>query len=178
MALTQKQRKFVEEYLTCWCGAEAARRAGYSARGHSAWTLGCRQLKRDDVQALIRQRIAEKAMTADEVLLRLAEQARGEQAAYLRDNGTVDLERLLADGKGHLVKGTKWTQRGDLVVEFYDAQRALELLGRHLGLLKDQVEHSGEVGIFDLTEWERQRAERRTELDALDDVDGYAVTDK
>lgn len=139
MALTQKQRKFVEEYLVCWCGAEAARRAGYSARGHSAWTLGCRQLKRDDVQALIRQRITEKAMTADEVLSRLAEQARGEQAAYLRADGTVDLERLLADGKGHLVKATKWTQRGDLVVEFYDAQAALVQLGRHLALFTDNV---------------------------------------
>lgn len=146
MALSQKQRKFVEEYLICWCGAEAARRAGYSARGHSAWTNGYRQLKSDDVQALIRQRIAEKAMAADEVLLRLAEQARGEQEAYLREDGTVDLGRLLADGKGHLVKATKWDRMGNLLIEFYDAQAALALLGRHLGLLKDQVEHSGPNG--------------------------------
>lgn len=146
MALTPQRRRFVEEYLACWCAAEAARRAGYSARGHSAGTLGYRQLKRDDVQALIRQRIAEKAMTADEVLLRLAEQARGEQAEYLRGDGTVDLERLLADGKGHLVKGTKWTQRGDLVVEFHDGQRALELIGRHLALFVDRQELAGPGG--------------------------------
>lgn len=29
MGLTHKRRVFIEEYLTCWNGAEAARRAGY-----------------------------------------------------------------------------------------------------------------------------------------------------
>ena len=144
MALTRQRRKFVEEYLACWCGAEAARRAGYSAR--TAGVLACRMLKDPDIAALIQARIAEKTMTADEALLRLAEQARGEQAAYLRADGTVDLERLLADRKGHLIKGMKWTQRGDLVVEFYDAQRALELIGRRLGLFVDRQELSGPGG--------------------------------
>ncbi len=144
MALTRQRRKFVEEYLACWCGAEAARRAGYSAR--TAGVLACRMLKDPDVAALIQARITEKTMAADEVLLRLAEQARGEQAAYLRADGTVDLERLLEDHKGHLVKNIRFTQRGDLVVEFYDAQRALELIGRHLGLFVDRQELSGPGG--------------------------------
>jgi len=145
VALTRQRRKFVEEYLACWCGAEAARRAGYSAR--TAGVLACRMLKDPDVAALIQARIAEKTMAADEVLLRLAEQARGEQAAYLRADGTVDLERLLADRKGHLIKGMKWTQRGDLVVEFYDAQAALTQIGRHLALFTDNVNVSDTVEV-------------------------------
>lgn len=79
-------------------------------------------------------------MGADEVLVRLAQQARAEYALYLCDDGTVDLARLLADGKGHLIKGTKWDRLGNLVVEFYDGQHALELLGKHLGLFKDGVQ--------------------------------------
>ncbi len=80
-------------------------------------------------------------MQADEVLLRLAEQARSEQTAYLQPDGTVDLARMIADGKGHLVKGTKWDNRkGNLTIEFYDAQAALVHLGKHLGVFKEMQE--------------------------------------
>jgi len=95
------------------------------------------------VQAAIQARIAEKAMSADEVLLRLAEQARGEQIEYLLDDGTVDLDRLIADGKGHLAKGIKWDRAGNLVVEFYDAQSALALIGRYHRLFVDRTELTG-----------------------------------
>jgi len=77
-------------------------------------------------------------MGADEVLVRLAQQARAEYADYLRPDGTVDLEQMLADGKGHLIKGTKWDNRsGKLTVEFYDAQAALVHIGKHLGIFKE-----------------------------------------
>jgi len=80
-------------------------------------------------------------MGADEVLTRLAQQARAEYADYLRPDGTVDLARMLADGKGHLIKGTKWDNRsGKLTVEFYDAQAALVHLGKHLGIFKESQE--------------------------------------
>lgn len=75
-------------------------------------------------------------MGPDEVLLRLAEQARAEYSAYLQIDGTVDLARLLQDGKGHLIKGIKETAHGR-TIEFYDGQAALVHLGKHHGLFKD-----------------------------------------
>jgi len=134
--LTAKRQAFIAEYLKCWNATEAARRAGYrypNKQGPALVNLGI-------VAEAIKARLAEKAMTADEVLARLAEQARAEHMNYLQPDGEIDLARLLADGKGHLVKGTKWDKSGNLVVEFYDGQRALELLGKHLGLFKDGVQ--------------------------------------
>lgn len=140
--LSGKRRVWLEWYLRTWNATEAARQAGY----RHPRVLGLRVLKDPVIQELISARIAEMAMGADEVLLRLAEQARGEQAAYRRGDGTVDLERLLADGKGHLVKATRWDRGGNLIVDFYDAQRALEMLGKGHRLFVDTVEHSGRGG--------------------------------
>ena len=139
MALTKKRRVFVEEYLRCWNGAEAARRAKYKYPDRQAYRL----LRIVEIQELIQQRIQEKAMDADEVLLRLGEQARAEHAQYIRADGSVDLERLLKDGKGHLVKGTKWDRQGNLVVDFYDAQSALVHIGKHHKMFTEQHEISG-----------------------------------
>lgn len=161
VGLSNKRRAFVEEYLKCWNATEAARRAGYSER--TADVQGPRLLGNVSVQEHIKRRIREKAMGADEVLLRLGEQARGEVASYLDASGRVDLERLLADDKGHLVKGTKWDRQGNLVVEFYDAQAALALLGRHHRLFVDQVNHMGEVTV----DIHNHRAELERRLSSL-----------
>lgn len=141
---TFRRRKFVEEYVRTWNGAEAARRAGYST--NRAGATASRLLAQEEIKAAIQERIAAVAMSADEVLIRLAEQARSVQAQYLQPDGSVDLEALLADGYGHLVKGTKWDRDGNLIVEFYDAQNALQLLGKHLRLFTEQIEYSGPNG--------------------------------
>jgi phage terminase small subunit len=134
--LSAKRRAFLEAYLSCWNATEAARRTGYK----HPHVQGPRLLANVRVQVAIQARLTEIKMNADEVLVRLAQQARSEYSAYIRDGGTIDLARLLADGKGHLVKGAKWDRSGKLVVEFYDGQHALELLGKHLGLFKDGVQ--------------------------------------
>lgn len=165
--LSAKRSAFVAEYLKCWNGAEAARRAGYA--DNTANRTAARLMSNVDIQAHIQQRIREKAMGADEVLLRLGEQARGEVSSYLDAEGRVDLTRLLADGKGHLVKGTKWDRNGRLVVEFYDAQAALALLGRHHKLFTDQVNYTGEVAI-DIHDHRAELERRLSGLVAADET--------
>lgn len=140
MALSDKQQVFVEAYLSTWNATEAARRAEYAKPGQQ----GHRLLKNVEIAEEIQNRIADKAMTADEVLVRLAEQARNEHGKYITATGIVNLPQLIADGKGHLIKGIKETQYGKNI-EFYDAQAALVHLGKHHGLFKDSVEHSGET---------------------------------
>jgi phage terminase small subunit len=142
MALTNRQRLFVEAYLTHWNADKAARLAGYSettARHGSSNILATPEITEE-----IAHRIAEKVMVADEVLLRLAEQARGEHSDYITPTG-VDLGRLVADNKAHLIKSIKRGQFG-LNIEFYDAQAALALLGKHLKLFVDRTEVTGKDG--------------------------------
>jgi len=169
MGLSAKRRVFVEHYLCSWNATRAAKEAGYSER--TAHVQGCRLLSNANVQEHIKARLAAKVMGTDEVLSRLAEQARAEYADYLHENGVLDLEKMLKDGKGHLIKGTKWDSKGNLVVEFYDAQTALVQIGRAHGMFTDKQEHKLTLG-FDLDDWKRQREARRQDLDdALDEVD-------
>ncbi len=140
MALTNKRRVFIEEYLKCWNASEAARRAGYKHREE-----GPRLLSKDFIKDAIEKRIAEKAMSADEVVARLGEHGRSEWTQYLNESGSLEIKRLIEDGKGHLIKGMKQTQWGRLV-EFYDGQAALVHLGKVHGIFVDRKELSGPGG--------------------------------
>jgi phage terminase small subunit len=142
--LSQKQRAWADYYVgkAHFNATEAARLAGYKLPRIS----GCENLHNPVVMELVEQLKAERLMPRDEVLQRLAEQARAEYSTYLRADGTVDLQRLLDDGKGHLVKGVKWDRNGNRAVEFYDAHAALVDVGKHLGLFAERMEHSGPNG--------------------------------
>lgn len=144
--LTDKQRAFVEEYLKDFNATQAAIRAKYSEE--SARQIGSENLSKPYIAELVRQRIAETAMSADEVLLRLAEQARGIPAKYISTKGTVKVAQLVRDGKTHLIKKISDTAQGRMY-EFYDAQSALQLIGRHHALFTDktQSENTGEMTV-------------------------------
>lgn len=92
--LPYRQEAFVEHYLACWNGAEAARRAGYAVG--SAKVTACNLLKEDAVRLRIAERMAEFHAGADEVLARLTDAAR----ADMRDFLTV---RMVRDGEGAIV---------------------------------------------------------------------------
>ena len=150
-----RERLFVEEYLRGWNANEAARRAGYGTPEKAA----PRVLHRPSVQAAIRQRISEKAMSADEVLLRLAEMARGDMGDFLTDGGSINIAKAREAGKLHLVKS--FTEAGDKSgarIELYDAQAALEKVGKALGLFKERVEFSGAARI--VINWDGTDADR------------------
>jgi phage terminase small subunit len=151
--LTRKQRVFIEEYLTLWNATEAARRAGYS---HPK-PVGSRMLAHPVVDAAIQAEIARRAMGADEVLKRLSDQARlniselmtrRERPVYNSEGDYVGVEYIYEpnweaiQAQGHLVKSIVNTPSGPKI-EFYDAQKALELLGKKLGLWRELFEHTG-----------------------------------
>ena len=136
MALTRKQRTFIEEYLRTWNATGAARAAGYSER--TASEIGYENLRKPQIAAEIKRRLTEMTMCTDELLSRLAEQARGEQSRFIDDYGHLDIAAMKAAGKAHLIKGLKPTMHG-LTIEFYDAQAALDKLARHHGLYNDRV---------------------------------------
>lgn len=147
MALSKKQRAFVDEYFKCNFNAtEAYARAYQSDSRESAATGGSRLLRNVEIDAEIKRRMAEKVMGPEEVAYRLGEQARGDYSAYIQADGSVDLERLIADGKAHLIKSIKETAHGRNV-EFYDGQSALIHIGKIHGIFTEQTEHVGEIVI-------------------------------
>lgn len=175
-ALPPKQRLFVEEYLTCLNAAEAARRAGYSEKG--ARQQGQRLLTYVDVAAAVQAGLALRAMPPDEVLARLADQARATADDFLaiyesplyditgqpvldkdgkpivRYWPSLDLEKARQAGMLHLIKKVSYTAHGPSV-ELYDAQAALNTLAKYYGLLVDRQELTGKDGAPLFPDFER-----------------------
>lgn len=130
-----------------WNATDAAKKAGYSEA--SARAQGSRLLTYDYILQEIEKRLKELKLDADEVLLRLGEQARAEYAQYIildsLYKACVDLEAMQRDGKMHLIKAIKETKYGQQI-EFHDVQTALQLIGRHHKLFVDRNEVSGAEG--------------------------------
>jgi phage terminase small subunit len=163
VTLTRKQQAFIEEYLLDFNATRAAERAGYKGSDNTLAVTGHDLLKNPKIEAVVHQRLQEKAMRADEVLMRLADQARASIADFLSKQSdesplVVDLDKAARLDKLHLVKKLKHrsfhhlNDDGDVErievlaeIELHDPQKALELLGKHHGLFRERVQHSGEL---------------------------------
>jgi len=99
--------------------------------------MGSENLSKPVIAEAISNRLKAKAMTADEVLMRLAEQARANLADFVQDYGAIDWEAVKA--KGCLVKKISHTAGKQSSIELYDAQSALEKIGRAHGLFRQVV---------------------------------------
>lgn len=143
MAITAKRRVFIEEYLQTWNASEAARRAEYAHPGSE----GHRLLKNAEIQEAIHERLADKAMSSDEVLVRLAEHARASMGDFvtlgLDGEPLLDFEK--AEDKLHLIKKLWKDKKGDWRIELYDAQAALLNIGRGHAMFVDKHEVTGPV---------------------------------
>lgn len=84
-------------------------------------------------------------MSADEALIRLSEIARGEWSHYVTRDGTVDIAKLVEDGKAHLISEIRDTKEGRQY-RFCDMQAALVKIGDHHGLFPNRHEHMGKDG--------------------------------
>jgi phage terminase small subunit len=131
---------------------EAYSRVYPNVTRESARRKGSLLLTNVDVSAEITQRLKENQISADEVLTRIAEQAKGEYAKYIREDGSVNISQMVNDGKGHLIRKVKRTVRTDregnqteyTEIEFYDGQKALELAGKYHSLFTDKVDVTSE----------------------------------
>lgn len=113
MALTHRRRAFIDEYLECWNASEAARRAGYSLK--TAGSAGHELLKNPEIAQEISRRVADRAMSADETLIRMADKVRVSMADFIRldENGNVQLDFTFANlnGKLHAIRKLKTRTR-------------------------------------------------------------------
>jgi hypothetical protein len=92
-------------------------------------------MKNDEVNAYIHEHL----MKEDEIVSRLQEQARGVGDYFDKNTGQLEIRRLVADGKGHLIKEQEKLP-GGVRVKFYDAQAALVILAKYRKLLTDKTE--------------------------------------
>jgi len=144
--MNAKQRVFVEHYLRCWNASEAARMAGYSEK--TAGQIGHELLKKPEIEFAITARLTDLQMGANEVLVRLSQQARADMLDFIDINGRVDREKARIELRGPLIKKYKTRERklADATVEFYteielhDAQAALVQLGKHHRLFAEKFE--------------------------------------
>lgn len=126
--LTDKQAAFVREYLVDLNATQAAIRAGYSVK--TAYRQGADLLQKTSIREAIEKAQAKRArrveVTQDYVLSNLVEVVeRTMQRAPVTDR-----------------KGEQVTDEEGRAVWTFDAKganRALELLGKHLGIFTDKV---------------------------------------
>lgn len=160
--LRARQQAFVDAYVECLNAAEAARRAGYSAR--SARNIGWENLTKPDIRKEVDRRLAERRMSQDEVLARLSEMASSSMADFIKPtpsgSAALDLGRAARAHKLGLIKKFVIGVEG-VRIELYDAQAALVHMGRYHKLWVDRQEHTGaDGGPIDLRDLEAVRSRR------------------
>ena len=136
--VSMSQAIFVEEYLANGFSAtDAAKAAKYSAFKRDGFAkIGSSVLKSKNVKSLVARRIAERALSANEVIDRIREVADGTVADMLDDNGYVDLARARDRKKMHLIKEISIDEDGGAKIKLRDQDKALDQLARSLGVFE------------------------------------------
>lgn len=152
--LTAQQQRFVDEYLIDLNATQAAIRAGYSAK--TAQEQSARLLSnvmvQDSVSKAVDRRSKETGITQKRVLVELARVAFGDIRKVMswgEDGVTLKESSELSDDDAAIVSEVSETitEKGsNLKLKTHDKLRALEMVGRHLGMFKDKVEVTGEGG--------------------------------
>ena len=126
---TNKQQKFVAEYLVDLNGTQAAIRAGYSPK--TANPAASRLLADVNIQAALAEAFAERS-----------------QRTHIDQDWVVEHLALNVDMamKAEPVFNQKGEPTGEYTYQGSVANRALELLGRHTGGFAERQEHTGEGG--------------------------------
>lgn len=168
MSLTAKQKRFCDEYLIDLNATQAAIRAGYSEK--TAYRTGADNLRKPQIEEYIAKRQKELSrsteITQERVIKELALIAFSNNADYAHvvekkmkaevDGALVDVldedgkpvmyrtvepvltEELTEEQKRALAVIKKG--REGLEVKSCDKVKALELLGKHLGIFTDKIE--------------------------------------
>ena len=126
----ESQKVFLRYYMRTFNARKSAVAAGYDQNhGHHLVI---------SLQNIINARLGEDRMSDGELEMRLVDIARGLTAEYITDQGFIDFQKLREDGKAHLVKKVTRTVDG-ITIEMYNAQRALEVIGKSRGVIKSGI---------------------------------------
>jgi len=129
MALTDKQIRFIDEFMLDMNGAAAYLRAGYNCNEATARANASRLLTNANISAEIAKRQH-----------KLQEDA-GISAKWVLENLKYVAERCMSpepmmDKEGNIIE---WR------FDSSGANKALETIGKHLGMFTEKIEHSGKL---------------------------------
>ncbi len=150
--MTKKQKRFIEEYLIDLNATQAAIRAGYSA--NTAKEIGCENLTKPNIAEAIAKAMAERSkrtgINQDRVIQELA------KIAFVKMTDIIDSEgRIREDAPDEdkaCIEAFKYkrsqTENGSGIereVKIASKLKALELLGKHLGMFTDKLDLDTEM---------------------------------
>ena len=145
--LTKKQQLFVDEYLIDLNATQAAIRAGYSV--DTAREIGCEYLTKPNIQQAIAEHMAERSkrtgINQDRVVLELA------KLAFVKMTDVVDsqgrIKNTATDDDLSCIESIKYKESDnefggsvEREVKISSKLKALELLGKHLGMWNDKLD--------------------------------------
>lgn len=190
---TDKQKAFVDEYIANgFNGTRAVLEVYATTDPRTASSMATENLGKPYIKELVRRYFELKGAARDEVVARIAQQARGDIGDILKvdeDAGVVEVSLQLAKDLNltHLIKRVKQNKRTekredgqeihytDTTVELYSSATALDKLARIHGLFKDNLnlEVEGVVGVLKTgdsmgtEEWVAKMAEMRKAFNEL-----------
>lgn len=147
--LTEKQQRFVDEYMVDLNATQAAIRAGYSVK--TAEQQGYQLVHKTSVAAAIAKAKAalskKTGITQERILRELAKIGFSnikdvvtwdDKGIHLKPSNEVDGDMLQSVTETYLPSGGVKTE-----VKAHDKTKALEMLGKHLGMWVDKTEITG-----------------------------------
>ena len=145
--MTKKQKLFVEEYLVDLNATQAAIRSGYSVA--SAKEIASENLTKPNIQEAIAKAMAERSkrtgISQDRVVLELA------KIGFVKFTDIVDANGRIKEGANEddlaCIEGMKMKHVenefgtvNECEVKIASKLKALELLGKHLGMWNDKLD--------------------------------------
>lgn len=164
--LTDKERRFVEEYCSNFNATQAALRAGYSER--TARQIGYENLTKPYIKAAVNTRLEQLSMSAAEATKRLTDWGRGSIEPFTRKDEeqglVIDLSKPEAEKNLHLIKKIKQTKKVFFneeskpegteyftEIELHDAKDAVIQIAKIRQIFVQKIDHtSGGKSFFDL----------------------------
>ena len=162
--LTGKQAAFVREYLIDLNATQAALRAGYSEK--TSHVIGHENLNKPEIAEAIQKAMDRRAerteITQDMVLREFAKLGFsdirkavkwGHEIGYDEKTGEPVIATGIAltncadldEATAAAIAEVSQTKDG-LKIKLHDKKAALDSIGRHLGMFRDKVEHTGKDG--------------------------------
>ena len=146
--LTEKQQRFIDEYLIDLNATQAAIRAGYSVK--TAREQASQNLTKLNIQQAISEKMAERSkrtgVNQDRVVMELAKIAFVNAAdvidsddATIKEGATADDTAAIQSVKVKVIP-TKEGEGVEREIRLNDKLKALELLGKHLGMWNDKLD--------------------------------------
>lgn len=144
--MTKKQELFVAEYLIDLNATQAAIRAGYSVK--TAEVIGFENLRKPKIAGAIAEKMAERSkrtgVNQDRVVMELAKIAFvnasdviNSDDATIKAGATADDTAAIQSVKVKVIP-TKEGEGVEREIRLNDKLKALELLGKHLGMWNDK----------------------------------------